>query len=67
MTTNRTKTVLYYVQEKYKGKWVKTSVKYDDLEDAKLSLLDISNRYPGVELRIIKETVVTTTEIKVIK
>ncbi len=64
MTTNH---MLYYVQEKHKGKWVKTSAKYDDLEDAKLSLLDIANRYPRVKLRMVKETVITTTEIKVVE
>lgn len=63
----KTKTILYYVQEWYKGKWVKTSGKYDDLEDARLSLLDIVNRYPEAELRTVEETVVTITEIKVIK
>lgn len=66
MTTNHTKTILYYVQEWYKGKWVKTSGKYDDLEDARLSLLYIVKHYPGVKLRTVEETVVTTTEIKVI-
>lgn len=66
MTANRTKTTLYYVQGEYEGKWVKTSVKYSDLEDAEWSLAKAINRYPGAKLRVVKEIVVVTTEIKVI-
>lgn len=61
-----TKTILYYVQEKYKGKWVNTSSKYDNLEGVKLTLAEIKNRYPKVELRTVEETTITTTKIKVI-
>lgn len=67
MTIRKTETTLFYVQEKYEGKWIKTSVKYNDLEDAEWSLAEVIDRYPQAKLRVVKETVVATTEIEVVE